>query len=60
MMWQCDKIVTFVPSSRENVTFLEVLIFVSFWNLAASYWNLNMTFCDKNVTSHISNLVPVT
>ena len=30
MMWQCDEIVTFIPSSRENVTFkrdicLEVL-----------------------------------
>ena len=25
MMWQCDEIVTFVPSSRKIVTFLEVL-----------------------------------
>ena len=51
------KIITFVPSSREIVTFLEVLKKL-FRNLAASHRNWNVTFCDENVTSHLFVTVP--
>jgi len=59
MMWQCDEIVTFVPSSRKIVTFLQVLK-KHFRNLVASHrlgtWNV--TKCDENVTSHHFVTVP--
>jgi len=51
MMWRCDEIVTFVPSSKKIVTFLEVLKKL-FRNLAASHRTWNVTKCDGNVTSH--------
>jgi len=56
-IWRCDEIVTFVPSSRKIVTFLEVLK-ILFRNLAASHWTWNVTLCDENVTWLI--FVPVT
>jgi len=46
IMWQCDEIVTFVPSSRKIVTFLEVLKKL-FRNLVASHWTWNVTKCDE-------------
>jgi len=56
-MWRCDEIVTFVPSSRKIITFLEVLNKL-LWNLAASHRTWNVTKCDENVTSHHFVTVP--
>jgi len=43
MLWRCDEIVTFVPSSRAELTKL-------FRNLAACHRTWKVMFCDEKVT----------
>ena len=57
MVWQCDEIFTFVPSSRRIITFLELPKKI-IRNLAASHQTWNVTKCDENATSHHFVTVP--